>query len=102
MNKNEIRTLSNTIHKNKLKRIKDLIIRPDTIKFLRGKHRQKALRHKSQQRLVLPRIMTIQTKINQWDLIKHRHFCTAKETIKKTKSRSSHRGAVVNESDWEP
>ena len=102
MNKNEIRTLSNTIHKNKLKRIKDLIIRPDTIKFLRGKHRQKALRHKSQQRLVLPRIMTIQTKINQWDLNKHRHFCPAKETINKTKSRSSRRGAVVNESDWEP
>ena len=34
MEKNEIRTLPNTIHKNKLKMIKDLDIRPDTIKLL--------------------------------------------------------------------
>ena len=31
---NETRTLSNTIHKNKLKRIKDLNVRPETIKLL--------------------------------------------------------------------
>ena len=29
-----------------------------------------------------PRIMTIKTQINQWDLIKLKSFCTAKETIK--------------------
>ena len=34
MKKNEIRTLPNTIHKNKRKRIKGLDIRPDTIKLL--------------------------------------------------------------------
>ena len=28
-----------------------------------------------------PRILTIKTKINQWDLIKFKSFCTAKETI---------------------
>ena len=33
----------------------------------------------------LPRVMTIKTKINIWDLIKHKHFYTAKETINKTK-----------------
>ena len=33
-----------------------------------------------------PRIMTIRTKINQWDLIKLKSFCTAKETIKKAKT----------------
>ena len=27
----------------------------------------------------------IKTKINQWDLIKHTHFFTAKETIKRKK-----------------
>ena len=32
--KNEIRTLSNSIHKNKLKMIKDLNERPETIKLL--------------------------------------------------------------------
>ena len=32
--KNEIRTLPNTILKDKLKRIKDLNVRPETIKIL--------------------------------------------------------------------
>ena len=34
MEKNEIRTLPNTIHKDKFKMIKDLNVRPETIKLL--------------------------------------------------------------------
>ena len=32
-----------------------------------------------------PRIMEIKAKINKWDLLKLRSFCTAKETISKMK-----------------
>ena len=37
-----------------------------------------------------PRIMTIKTQISQWNLIKLKIFCTAKETIKK-KKKTTHR-----------
>ena len=33
--------------------------------------------------------MDIKTKINKWDLMKLRSFCTAKETINKVKRQSS-------------
>ena len=36
-----------------------------------------------------PRVMEIKTKVNKWDLIKFKRFCTAKETISKVKRQPS-------------
>ena len=70
MEKNEIRTLPNTIHKHKPKWIKDLDIRPDTIKLLEENIGQTLfdINHSNIFSDAPPRVMIIKTKINKWDL----------------------------------
>ena len=66
-----------------LKWIKDLNLRPDTIKPLKEKVSRTLFNiHCSKIPFYpLSRLMNIKAKINKWDLIKLKNFCTAKETI---------------------
>ena len=65
--------------------IKDLNIRPDPIKLLE-ENIGRTLYDINHSKILFdppPRKMEIKTKINKWDLMKLKSFCTAKETIKK-------------------
>ena len=67
------------------KRMKDLNVRPETIKLLE-ENLGKTLSDINHSRILYdppPRILEIKTKINKWDLIKIKSFCTPKETISK-------------------
>ena len=71
--------------------IKDLNVRPDTIKLLE-ENIGRTLYDINHSKILFdpaPREMKIKTKINQWDLMKCKSFCTAKQTIKKTKRQLS-------------
>ena len=67
--------------------IKYLKVRPDTIKLLEENLGRMLFDINHSNILFDPplRIKTIKTQINQWDRIKLKSFCTAKETIKKKK-----------------
>ena len=70
--------------------IKDLNVRPDTIKLLE-ENTGRTLFDINHIKIFdpPPRVMEIKTKINKWDLMKLKSFCTAKETINKTKRQHS-------------
>ena len=71
--------------------IRDLNIRLDTIKLLE-ENIGRTLYDINHSKILFgpsPRGTEITTKINKWDLMKLKSFCTAKETINKTKRQPS-------------
>ena len=71
--------------------IKDLNVRPDTIKLLE-ENIGRTLYGINHSKILFdppPREMEIKTKIKKWELMKHKSFCTAKENINKTKRQPS-------------
>ena len=81
-----------TLHaKINSKWIKNLNVRPDTIKLL-GENIGRTLDDINQNKILYdspPRVMEIKTKASKWDLIKLKRFCTAEETISKVKRQPS-------------
>ena len=74
--------------------IKDVNLRPETIKLLE-ENIGKTLSDINHSKILYdppPKILVIKAKINKWDLIKLKSFCTTKETISKVKRQPS---------DWE-
>ena len=71
--------------------IKDLNVRPETIKPLE-EYIGRTFSDINHSKILYdppPRVMEIKTKIDKWDLIKLKSFCTMKETISKVKRQSS-------------
>ena len=71
--------------------IKDLNVRTETTKLLE-ENIGRTLDDINQSKILYdppPRVMEIKIKVNKWDLIKLKSFCTAKKTISKVKRQPS-------------
>ena len=90
-----------TLHtKTNSKWIKDLNVRPDTIKLLE-ENIGRTLSDVIWSTIFFDpplRVMKIKTKINKWNLIKLKRLCTAKETVKTTKRQPQRMGG--NFCEW--
>ena len=78
--------------------IKDLKVRPEAIKLLEENIR-KTLSDIHHSRILYdppPRILEIKAKINKWDLINLKSFCTTKETISKGNYKTAFRTGENN------
>ena len=77
--------------------IKDLNVRPETIKLLE-ENIGRTLNDINQSKILYdppPRVMEIKTKVNKRNLIKLKSFCTAKETLSKVKRQPSEWEKIV-------
>ena len=77
--------------------IKDLNVRPETIKLLQ-ENTGKTLSNINDSRVLYdppPRILEIKAKVNKWDLIKLKSFPTTKETISKVKRQPSEGEKII-------
>ena len=75
--------------------IKDLNVRPETKKLLE-KNIGTIFYDKNESKILYdppPRVMEI--KVNKWDLIKLKSYCTAKETISKVKTNPSEWDKII-------
>ena len=74
-----------------------LNIRPDTIKLLE-ENIGKTLSNINHSRILYDppaRILQIKARVNKWDLVKLKSFCTTKETIRKVKRQPSEWEKVI-------
>ena len=69
--------------------IKDLNVRPETIKLLEENIGRKLDNINQSKIFYYPPARLMEIKIKKWDLIKLKGFCTAKETINKVKKQPS-------------
>ena len=82
--------------------IKDIYVRPETIKLLE-ENIGKTLSNIKHSRILYdppPRVMEIKAKINKWDLMKLKGFCTTKETISKVKRQPSAWEKIKQMKQW--
>ena len=83
--------------KTNSKGIKDLHVRPETIKPLE-ENISRILFDINHSKILYdppPRVTEVKTKINKWDLIKPKSFCIAKETISKIKKQTSEWETII-------
>ena len=76
--------------------IKDLNVRPEAIKLLE-ENIGRTLNDINQSKILYdpsPTVTEIKTKVNKWDLIKCKSFCTVKKTINEVKKQPSEREKI--------
>ena len=77
--------------------IKDLNVRPEIIKLLE-ENIGRTLDDINQSKILYdppPRVTEMKTKVNKWELIKLKSFCTVKETVSKVKRQPSEREKII-------